>query len=160
MTMFCMQHIRPAVRSDYSRVAEIYVFSNRLEYFPIFKNTDFSFNKLQVSSYEETLVQRKHEHIYVYDDGIIKGFMIVTGEEILKLHVDYFFQNQSIGSRLLDYSIRRCKATYLWTLKKNQRAIHFYGRHNMEITDMIRPVDESSEHSELLVKMVVKDDKK
>jgi len=43
-------NIRKANINDLSRVAEIYVFNNRIYYFPIFKDEDFSFGKLQVVS--------------------------------------------------------------------------------------------------------------
>ena len=158
--MLSMQYIRPATANDYSRIAEIYVINNRMVYFPIFKNARFSFVELQVSSYEKKLLHGKYDHIYVYDDGIIKGFVIVKGDEIQKLHVDYFFQNQGIGSLLLDHAIHGCNAKFLWTLQKNLRAIQFYKHHNMKITDMVRPVNGPSKHSELAVKIIFEDNNK
>ena len=42
--------IRKATRKDLSRIAEIFVFNNRINYFPIFKQEDYSFGQLQVVS--------------------------------------------------------------------------------------------------------------
>ena len=42
--------IRKATKEDLSRIAEIFVFNNRINYFPIFKQEDFSFGELQVVS--------------------------------------------------------------------------------------------------------------
>ena len=43
-------YIRKAIIDDLSRVAEIYVFNNRMNFFPIFKDESFSFGELQVVS--------------------------------------------------------------------------------------------------------------
>lgn len=42
--------IRKAEKRDLSRVAEIFVFNNRINYFPIFKDAAYSFGTLQVVS--------------------------------------------------------------------------------------------------------------
>lgn len=41
-------NIRKAIKTDLSRIAEIYVFNNRINYWPIFKDYGFSFGELQV----------------------------------------------------------------------------------------------------------------
>lgn len=43
-------NIKKATKEDLSRIAEIFVFNNRINYFPIFKQEDFSFGELQVVS--------------------------------------------------------------------------------------------------------------
>ena len=43
-------NIRKASQNDLSRIAEIFVFNNRVNYFPIFKDEEFSFGELQVVS--------------------------------------------------------------------------------------------------------------
>ena len=40
--------IRKAESGDLSRIAEIYVFNNRINYFPIFKDEKYSFGEMQV----------------------------------------------------------------------------------------------------------------
>ena len=92
-------NIRKAMIPDLSRVAEIYVFNNRINYFPIFKDAGFSFGKLQVVSLVDQYLKRKKilENIYVFDDGLIKGFIQIKGTEICQLFVEPFFQNEGIG---------------------------------------------------------------
>ena len=40
-------NIRQAQEKDVSRIAEILVYNNRVNFFPIFKDEDYSFGKLQ-----------------------------------------------------------------------------------------------------------------
>ena len=42
--------IRKARADDLSRIAEIYVFNNRVNFYPIFKEEEYSFGELQVVS--------------------------------------------------------------------------------------------------------------
>lgn len=74
-------NIRKAMIPDLSRVAEIYVFNNRINYFPIFKDAGFSFGKLQVVSLIDQYFKREKilQNIYVFDDGLIKGFVQING---------------------------------------------------------------------------------
>ena len=68
--------IRKATRYDLSRIAEIYVFNNRINYFPIFNDESFSFGKLQVISLADQYFGDEEvlKNLYVYEDGLIKGF--------------------------------------------------------------------------------------
>lgn len=60
-------NIRKAKTEDLSRIAEIYVFNNRVNYFPIFKDESFSFAQLQVISIvDEYFKKRKLWKIYMY----------------------------------------------------------------------------------------------
>ena len=81
-------NIRKAIIDDLSRVAEIYVFNNRINFFPIFKDEVFSFGELQVVPLIDNYFKREDiiENIYVYDNGIIKGFIQMNGAEICKLY--------------------------------------------------------------------------
>lgn len=62
-------NIRKAIIDDLSRVAEIYVFNNRINFFPIFKDEVFSFGELQVVPLIDNYFKREDiiENIYVYD---------------------------------------------------------------------------------------------
>ena len=73
-------NIRKAIIDDLSRVAEIYVFNNRINYFPIFKDESFSFGELQVVSLVDNYFKKEGilENIYVYDNGLIKGQRFVN----------------------------------------------------------------------------------
>ena len=109
-------NIRKAMIPDLSRVAEIYVFNNRINYFPIFKDAGFSFGKLQVVSLVDQYLKRKKilENIYVFDDGLIKGFIQIKGTEICQLFVE--------------------PLDHVWALEKNIRAISFYQKHGFYMT--------------------------
>ncbi len=128
--------IRKAKIDDLSRIAEIYVFNNRMNYFPIFNDEAFSFGDLQVVSLVNNYFKRKEiiENIYVYDDGLIKGFIQMNGTEICKLYVDTFFQSKGIGNELIEFAIKEFQANNLWALEKNVRAISFYQKHGFCLT--------------------------
>ena len=49
-------NIRKASREDLSRIGEIYVFNNRANYYPVFKDKIYSFSKLQVISIIESIL--------------------------------------------------------------------------------------------------------
>ncbi|MFR8247596.1 MAG: GNAT family N-acetyltransferase [Roseburia sp.] len=89
-------NIRKATEEDLSRIAEIFVFNNRINYFPIFKQEDFSFGELQVVSLIENYFGKTEimDTLFVAEDnGIIKGFMEIRGTEIGKLYVEPCFQS-------------------------------------------------------------------
>ena len=129
-------NIRKANQNDLSRIAEIYIFNNRMNYLPIFKDTQFSFGELQVVSIIDNHFVKDEilANISVYDDGIIKGFIQMKGTEICKLYVDTFFQSEGIGHQLIEYAIQKYDARILWALEKNERAIHFYKKHGFKFT--------------------------
>ena len=129
-------NIRKAMIPDLSRVAEIYVFKNRINYFPIFKDAGFSFGKLQVVSLVDQYLKRKKilENIYVFDDGLIKGFIQIKGTEICQLFVEPFFQNEGIGGELIEFAIQEFQVDHVWALEKNIRAISFYQKHGFYMT--------------------------
>ena len=128
--------IRKACEHDLSRIAEIFVLNNRINYFPIFQDEEFSFGKLQVISVADTYFKRPDilSQIYVYDDGLIRGFFQMDGSEICKLYVDPFFQSRGIGGSLIEYGIRAFGADHLWALEKNTRALSFYQKHGFMLT--------------------------
>lgn len=128
--------IRKARADDLSRIAEVYVFNNRVNFYPIFKEEEYSFGELQVVSLADHYFKQEEiiKDIYVYDDGIIKGFVQMNGTEICKLYVDTFFQNGKIGARLLEYAVRQLQADHLWALEKNIRGIAFYQRYGFRLT--------------------------
>lgn len=129
-------NIRKAATDDLSRAAEIYVFNNRINYFPIFGDAGYSFGDLQVVSLVDHYFKKEEvlENLYVYDDGVIKGFIQINGTEICKLYVEPFFQSEGIGGALIEFAIKECHADHLWALEKNTRAIVFYQRHGFQLT--------------------------
>ena len=128
-----MNPIRQAEREDAERIAEIVVFNYRLNFFPIFRDDSFYFEEMsvsrQVSRYLDEL-----GNIWVYDDGVVKGFVQIEGREVKKLFVEPVLQGNSIGAKLLEFAVSEKSADFLWALEKNERAIAFYKRHGFALT--------------------------
>lgn len=129
-------NIRKATIEDLSRIAEIYIFNNRVNYLPIFKDEQFSFGELQVISLVDNYFKKDEiiKNIYVFDNGLIRGFIQMNEKEICKIYVDTFFQSKGIGKELIEYAINKLHADNLWALEKNTRAISFYKRHGFHLT--------------------------
>ena len=144
--------IRKANRNDLSRIAEIQVFNYRLYFYPIFQSDGFYFDELSVPS-----LMQKYEtgldSLFVYDDGVVKGFIKIEGTYIARLFVEPVLQNASIGSRLLEYAMKEHSADHLWALEKNAGAIRFYERHGFTVTGEKKLEDGTSEYLVLLRKI-------
>ena len=69
------------------------------------------------------------KNLYIYDDGLIRGFIQMNGTEICKLYVDPWFQGRKIGHELITFAVEQFGADHLWALEKNERALAFYRRH-------------------------------
>ena len=104
-------YIRQAEEKDVSRIAEILVYNNRVNFFPIFKDENYSFGELQVVSVANEYLQDRErlQNTFVYDNGLIRGFVQLSGPEIQKLYVDTFFQNQGIGASLINFPGQKSK---------------------------------------------------
>lgn len=127
--------IRRATTEDASRLAEILVFTKRMNYRRIFQNDKVSFGEIQVYPIAKTYIENsdKLEGIWVYDDEFIKGLVHIAGEKIEELYVEHFFENCGIGGELMRFAIERgCR--YLWVLEKNEDARRFYGRYGFAVT--------------------------
>lgn len=146
--------IRKAEINDISRIAEILVFVKRINYRDIFKDDDFSFNELQVLKVaEEYSRPERLNNIFVYDDGIVKGMLHMEGTEIAELYVDYFFQNQGIGGRLMEYAKWEYNADRLWVIEKNVKAVRFYEAHGFRLSGERK----CEEGTEVFVGLMVRD---
>lgn len=123
-------NIRKAAAGDLSRIAEILVFVKRMKFRPIFKNDAYSFGELQVLSVAEKYAAPEIlDHIWVYDDGIVKGLIHIEGAELKELYVDYFFQSQGVGAELIEFAKRKFPVEFLWAVEKNTDAVRFYAAH-------------------------------
>lgn len=140
--------IRKAASDDLSRVAEIFVFNNRINYFPIFKDAGFSFGELQVVSLIDNYFGKNEilENLYVYDSGLIKGFLQMSETEISKLYVEPLFQSEGVGGALIEFAIKKLHASNLWALEKNVRAISFYQRHGFHLTGQKKFEEDTTEY--------------
>ena len=122
-----MENIRSAEAKDFERISEIEIFNYRLNFYPIFKDDEFYFSELSVSKKAKEYLPEA-EKFFVYDDGAIKGFVMVEGKQVKKLFVEPVLQGNSIGAKLLDFAVSEKGADFLWALEKNKRVIAFYER--------------------------------
>lgn len=128
-------NIRKATIEDVSRIAEILVFTKRMNYRFIFQNDRVSFGEIQVLPLAQEYLKdpSKLENIWVYDE-FVKGIIHVEGKRIEELYVDCFFQNEGIGSKLVDFAILKYDVRYLFVLERNESAIRFYERQGFFLT--------------------------
>ena len=81
--------IRRAKVNDASRIAEILIFTKRVNYRQIFQNDVVSFGEMQVYPLAKELIDYpdKLKNIWVYDDDFVKGMIHINGPEIAELYV-------------------------------------------------------------------------
>lgn len=139
------EHIRRARVQDAGRIAEMEVFNYRLNFYPIFHNDEFYFSELSVLE-KKAEYERQTEHFWVYDDGVVKGFIRVENGEIQKLFIEPVLQGRGIGAALLKYAVNKLDAQYLWALEKNVRAIAFYHRHGFYLTGKRKREEDTEEY--------------
>ena len=143
--------IRKATKEDLARIAEIQVFNYRLYFYPIFQSDEYYFHELQVPSLMREYESRP-DGLYVYDDGVVKGFIKIEGTYIARLFVEPVLQNASIGSELLEYAVAEHHADHLWVLEKNVKAMRFYERHGFSATGERKPEERTAEYLVLLTR--------
>ena len=129
-----MNYIRQAKINDLVRIAEIFVFNYRLNFYPIFQEDIFYFEDLTVFNMVESFA-KELDSIWVYDDGVVKGFIQIEKREVKRLFVEPVLQGKAIGTELLEYGIVEMDANHLWALEKNIKAIAFYQRHGFDTTN-------------------------
>ena len=129
-----MNYIRQATVDDLVRIAEIFVFNYRLNFYPIFQEDTFYFEELTVFNMVESFA-KELDSIWVYDDGVVKGFIQIEKREVKRLFVEPVLQGKAIGTELLEYGIVEMDANHLWALEKNIKAIAFYQRHGFDTTN-------------------------
>ena len=111
------------------------MFTKRIKYRSIFHNDEYSFNELQVVKVADEFKNPELlDKVWIYDDGIVKGMIHLEGKEIAELYVDYFFWKEGIGSRLVEFAKEKFDAKFVWTLEKNEDAIHFYEAHGFKLS--------------------------
>ena len=140
-----MKNIRQATEKDLSRIAEIEIFNYRLNFYPIFKSDWFYFEYLTVPSLMEKYAVETGS-FYVYDDGVIKGFVKTSDNEIQKLFVEPVLQGNKIGDALVNFATEKLSADKLWALEKNTKAIKFYEKHRFKLTGEKKFEEDTTEY--------------
>ena len=139
-----MNYIRQATVDDLVRIAEIFVFNYRLNFYPIFQEDTFYFEELTVFNMVESFA-KELDSIWVYDDGVVKGFIQIEKREVKRLFVEPVLQGKAIGTELLEYGIAERDANHLWALEKNKKAIAFYKRHGFDTTNEKKYEEDTTE---------------
>ena len=131
-----MEFIRPATAADASRIAEMIITNYRVNFYPFFHNDAFYFKELNVvdMASEYTDGSQALCSSFVYDDGVVKGVIRVSGDEIEKLYIEPQFQSQGIGTELFKFAVCKLHASHLWALEYNTRGIAFYQRNGFVLT--------------------------
>ena len=145
--------IRQATIADASRIAEILIFTKRMNYRKIFCDDKVSFGEMQVYPLAQSYMDNpdKLKGVWVYDDEFVKGMIHINEKQITELYVDSFFENQGIGSKLVSFAIEQMNCDFLWVLEKNTDAIRFYQRHGFALTEEKQYEEGTTEY---IVKMV------
>jgi len=134
--------IRDMNLADIPRVAEIHVFGQRKAYMNIVSD-EYLFGKTTVAKRAEGFASDFEKGLwagYVYDDGIIKGFLMVSrcddidktnSLELHKIFTDPLMTGQGMGTKLIEYCERLAAQQgfdeiCLWVLKDNIAARNFY----------------------------------
>ena len=141
--------IRKAEKKDLARIAEIQVFNYRMYFYPIFKSDEYYFAELQVPSLMKNY-ETELDSLYVYDDGVVKGFIKIEDTYIARLFVEPVLQNAGICTRLLEYAVKEFRADYLWALERNTKAIRFYERNGFVATGEKKLEEGTTEYLVLL----------
>lgn len=128
--------IRHAENGDISRIAEMIVYNYRINFYPFFQNDPFYFGELNVLDIAAEFAPGTQRFLesYVYDDGVVKGFVQVGDGKIKKLYVEPSFQSQGIGAALLQFAVNKCGGNWLWVLAHNARGKAFYERNGFALT--------------------------
>lgn len=124
-----MEKIRKAEPKDCSRIAEILIFNWRINFYPIFQDEAFYFKELEVASLAGQYANDAEylDKLWVYDDGVVKGFIELEKSELVKLYVDSFFKAE--GSAQSYWQKRSIGSNETVGIGENVKAIKFYMRH-------------------------------
>jgi GNAT superfamily N-acetyltransferase len=124
--------IRRTTTDDVEEIARLYERSfATLEFLPVLHTLD---------EHRQWVGRQRAEHEgWVWDEGGIRGFIVLTEDELMYLYLDVGWTGHGIGSALLDHAKhRRPDGFTLWTFQLNEGARRFYERHGLvpiEFTD-------------------------
>ena len=145
--------------TDNDRILEINVFAWRNSYRHIFSD-ELLFKTRLATSHGGLFGHNTGHETYVYDDGIIKGYVMLDPcedvdrldcFEICELYIDPFMQRQGIGRAMVDFSEETADARgfnkiCLWTLEKNTTARIFYEKLGYAVDGARKTIKEMGVH--------------
>ena len=117
--------IRYATADDVEAIACLYERSfATLDFLPVLHTLD---------EHRSWFTKQLTEHEgWVWDEDGIRGFSVLTEDELMYLYLDLGWTGRGIGSRLLDHAKQRRPGGFtLWTFQQNEDARRFYERHGL-----------------------------
>ena len=113
--------IRQATIADASRIAEILIFSKRMNYRTIFRNDAVSFGEMQVYPLAKWYIDNPQEldEIWVYDE-FVKGMIHISENQILELYVDSFLKIKVLEAPSFNLLLNRNIVILYGFLKKQE----------------------------------------
>ena len=82
----------------------------------------------------ERLVDREG---WVWDDGEVRGYMLLGEDELMHLYLDVGWTGRGIGTSLLELAMSRLPDGFtLWTFQENEGARRFYERHGLHAIEL------------------------
>ncbi len=134
--------ITKANRNDITRLSEIHVYGWRHAYKNIISDEELfkNINVERSKSIFSKIINEEKENLDIYNDGIVKGFVIHDNSrdsdcdnsyEVKAIYVEPAFINNGIGKQLLKNAEESCIKSNLskisiWVLEENLKARKFY----------------------------------
>ena len=117
--------IRQATTADASRIAEILIFTKRVNYRNIFCNDKVSFGEMQVYPLAQRYMDNPQEldGIWVYDDEFVKGMIHISENQIFMSIL--FLKIKASEVNLLNLPLNRCTVIIYGFLKRILRQYNF-----------------------------------
>ena len=134
--------IRKMELQDIPRAAEIQTFALRTTYKGIYTD-EYLFTEILVTKripYFEKMINNVEFDVFVYDDGVVKGFLIITpckdddkpnALQIWSIYTDPLFHRSGVGTQLINHAEeiarqRNFAEVCLGVMDINYGAIKFY----------------------------------
>jgi GNAT superfamily N-acetyltransferase len=117
--------IRRATTDDIEEIAHLYERSfATLDFLPVLHTLD---------EHRGWFARQLAEHEgWVWDEDGVRGFSVLTEDELLYLYLDVGWTGRGIGSALLEHAKERRPGGFtLWTFQQNEGARRFYERHGL-----------------------------
>lgn len=122
--------IRRATAEDVESIADIFDRTTRaMTYLPVLHT---------VEEHRQWLGARVADReAWAWDDGAVRGYMLLGDEELLHLYLDLAHTGRGIGAELLAHAkARRPDGFSLWTFQENEGARRFYERHGLHAVEL------------------------